>query len=264
MKRLALATMLLAGAAQAQAQPSQSRLAPPGQPALPSQSVPQGSAFTPPQRAEIVQILRDALRGDPSILRDAVAALQQDELRQQDAAARSAIVAQRRQLTGDPADPATGAPDADVTVVEFYDTRCPYCRRLAPTMAALVKADPKLRVVYKDLPILGPASTLEARALLAAQRQGGYAAMQEAILRDPAPSTAQSLRALAERLGLDGARLQQDMADPATQARLEANLQLARALHVEGTPAFVVGARLIPGAVELADLQEAVAAARAQ
>lgn len=246
MKRLILALGLLAGAAHAQPAPHSSP----------------ATAFSPAQRADIVHILRDALRTDPSILRDAVAALQQDDRNRQDAATAGTIAAQQHELTADAADPSAGAPAGDVTVVEFYDTRCPYCRRLLPTLSALLDADPKLRVVYKDLPILGPDSVLEARALLAAQRQGGYARMQDAVMHLTAPSTPDSLRATAEGLGLDGARLQRDMADPAIQARLDGNMQLARDLHVDGTPAFVIGAQLIPGALGLADLQEAVEAAR--
>jgi protein-disulfide isomerase len=226
-----------------------------------------GSAYaqgmTAAQRAEIVQVVREALVKDPSILRDALASLQKDDTAQEDAAARTAISTQRGALNN-PDDPVAGNPAGDVTVVEFYDTRCPYCRGMLPTMAALLHADPRVRLVYKDLPILGPTSVLEARALLAAQRQGGYLKLQDAVMHSATPSTTASLRAAAERLGMDGARLEKDMADPAIQARLDANLRLATALHVEGTPAVVVGERMIPGAVELADLQQAVSAARTQ
>jgi protein-disulfide isomerase len=249
MKRLILTALLLATLAAGGADAQQAAARPP-------------AAFTPAQRADIVQIMRDALRTDPSILRDAIAALQQDEAHQQDEATQNSIAGARGALTENAADPAAGAPGGDVTVVEFYDTRCPYCRRLLPTMAALLTADPKIRIVYKDIPILGADSMLEARALLAAQRQGGYGPMQEAVMRATGPASVQSLRAQAASLGLDGAKLQQDMADPAIQAQIDDNLQLARTLHVEGTPAFVIGNRLIPGAVPLAELQDAVAAAR--
>jgi protein-disulfide isomerase len=258
MKRLILAGLLLAGVVQAQPASGQTG---PGHSAIPSQSM-APSAFTTTQRTEIVQLLRDALRSDPSILRDAITALQQDDARQQDEAARTTIAAQHRALTGDPADPTAGSANPDVTVVEFYDTRCPYCRRLLPTMTALLQADPKIRLVYKDLPILGAASVLEARALLAAQRQGGYLRLQGVVMHATGTPTVQTLRADAERLGMDGARFEQDMADPAIQARLDANLALARTLHIEGTPAFVIGAQLIPGAIELAEMQQAVAIAR--
>jgi len=219
-------------------------------------------SFTPEQRAEIVGILREALRSDPSILRDAVQALQVDEGARQDKAARAAIAKNHDALQADPADPVAGNPAGDVTVVEFYDTRCPYCRRMLPTIAALLKAEPSVRLVYKDLPMLGPSSQVEARALLAAQRQGGYLRLREALMQAIAPSTPESIRAEAERQGLDGARLLRDMDDPAIHARLEANADLARDLDVEGTPALVIGKKRILGAMELADLRAAVAQAR--
>ncbi len=220
------------------------------------------AALTAEQRAEVVQVVRQALHDDPSILRDALAAMQADDAARQDAASASAIAAQQAALFADPADATAGNPAGDVTVVEFYDPRCPYCRQMLPVMAALLQADPKVRLVFKDIPILGPASVLESRALLAAQRQGGYLPLQQAIMRSSATPTPASLRAEAERLGMDGARFDRDMADPAVQARLDKNLRLAAALHVDGTPALVVGTRMIPGEVELAELQQAVAAAR--
>jgi protein-disulfide isomerase len=222
----------------------------------------EGEPFTPEQRAEIVAILRDALRSDPSILRDAVQALREDEGSRQKQVVRAALARDRDALQADPADPVAGNALGDVTVVEFYDTRCPYCRRMLPTMAALLKAEPGVRLVYKDLPVLGPTSLLEARALLAAQRQGGYLRLQEALMRAAAPSTSESIRAEAEGQGLDADRLLRDMDDPTIRARLEVNARLARDLAVEGTPAIVVGDMLIPGAVELTNLRAAIAEAR--
>ena len=220
----------------------------------------QASALTAEQRAEVVQTIRQALRDDPSILREALVALQADEAARQNDVAAGAIAAHRAALVADAADPVLGNPAGSRTVVEFYDPRCPYCRQMLPVMAALIQADPEVRLVLKDIPILGPASVLEARALLAAQRQGGYARFQAAIMQSPATPTTASLRAEAEREGLDGARLERDMADPATQARLDENLRLASLLHIEGTPALVIGDRMIPGAVDLADLRRIVAA----
>lgn len=218
--------------------------------------------FTPQQRQEIVDVMRQALRTDPSILRDAVAALEADEARVQEVASKTALAAARDQLI-DPADPVAGNPLGDVTVVEFYDTRCPYCRRMKPVLADLVRLDPKLRLVVKDMPVLGPGSVIEARALLAAQRQGGYFPLQTALMRGTAQPDRDSIRAEATRLGLDGGILLRDMDDPAIKARIEANLALARVLGLKGVPAYIVGSQVFPGAVELATLQQAVAEARA-
>ncbi len=222
------------------------------------------AAFTPEQRAEMVQVMRQALHDDPSILRDALVAMQADDAARQDAENTGAIAAQHAALFNAPADQVAGNPAGDVTVVEFYDPRCPYCRQMLPVIAALLKADPQIRLVFKDIPILGPASVLEAHALLAAQRQGGYLRFQDVIMHNNATPTPATLRAEAEREGLDGARFEHDMGDATVQSRLDDNLHLAAALHVEGTPALVIGKRMIPGAVDLAELQQAVAAARAE
>jgi protein-disulfide isomerase len=217
--------------------------------------------FTPAQKAEIIQIVREALRRDPGILREAVGALQADEGRLREEASRAAIAASRDSLV-DPADPVGGNPAGDVTIVEFFDARCPYCKRLEPTMAELLRSDRGIRLVYKDLPILGPASLLGSKALLAAQAQGAYEKLRDALMRGNAEISKDTIRADAERLGLDWPRLERDMDDPSLRNRLDANIRLAHNLGIQGTPALVIGQELVPGAVELPDLQKAIAAAR--
>ncbi len=217
--------------------------------------------FTPAQRAEMIEILREALRTDPTILRQAIDALQADEGRAQAEATRAALAAERARLV-DPADAIGGNPKGDVTIVEFFDIRCSYCRRLEPVMAELLRQDRNVRLVYKDLPILGPASTLGAKALIAAQGQGAYEKLRDALMKVGPEPTRESIRAEAQRLGLDGEKLLRDMESPAVQARITVNLALAQRLNIRGTPAMIIGDTLIPGAVELADLRQAVAAAR--
>jgi len=183
------------------------------------------------------------------------------EASRQAANSSAAITAQHAALSN-PADPSVGNPKGDVTIVEFFDTRCPYCRHLDPTMTQFLGHDPGVKLVFKDLPILGPASLLGSKALLAAQRQGGYAKLRAAIMQAPPDTTIDIIRTLALAAGLDWPRLQHDMDDPAIQQRLDANLQLAHVLGIEGTPALVIGNEMIPGAVDVADLQKAVADAR--
>jgi protein-disulfide isomerase len=221
----------------------------------------QGAEFTAAQRVEIVAIVRDALKQDPSILRDAVVALQADEGERSQEATRSAIVQSRNQLVTQ-ADPVAGDPNGDVTIVEFFDTRCPYCRKLEPVMDSFLTQDHRVRLVYKDLPILGPASVLGTKALLAAQRQGAYGQMREAVMKLPPDTTIAQIEASARALGLDWPRMARDMDDPAVQARIDANLKLAHDLGIQGTPALVIGNDLVPGAVELPALRKAVADAR--
>jgi len=217
--------------------------------------------FTVQQRAEIVQIVREALKKDPSILREAVEALQSNESERQAAAARETIKANHDSLYGQ-SDPAGGGAKPDVTIVEFLDPRCPYCRHVASAMASLLQHDPGIRVIYKDMPILGPPSVLASRALLAADRQGRYELLLAGIMTSSPDITENSLRAQAERLGLDWPRLQRDMADPAIEARLDDNRRLAKVLGIEGTPAFVVGDRLVAGS-DLTEVQGSIAAIRA-
>lgn len=217
--------------------------------------------FTPSQRAEIVEIMRDALKQDPSILRDAVMALQADDGAKSDEAARAAIARNRDALVA-PADPIAGNPAGDVTIVEFFDTRCPYCRKIEPVMDRFLTQDKKVRLVLKDLPILGPASTLGSKALLAAQKQDAYLRMREAVMKLPPDTTMAQIETTARGLGLDWPRLARDMEDPAVQARLEANIKLAHVLGIQGTPALIIGDTLVPGAVDLSELQKAVADAR--
>jgi protein-disulfide isomerase len=217
--------------------------------------------FTTAQRVEIVAIMRDALKQDPSILRDAVAALQADNAEKAQESARAAIAGSRAELVN-PADPVAGDPNGDVTIVEFFDTRCPYCRRMEPTMTQFLAQDRKVRLVYKDLPILGPASILGSKALLAAQRQGGYVKMREAVMKLPPDTTPKQIEATAHALGLDWPKMERDMDDPLIRSRIDENIKLAHALGIQGTPALVIGNDLVPGAVDMPDLQKAVAEAR--
>ena len=232
-----------------------------GPPALAQSSTPP-SSFTAAQRQEIIDIIRQALRSDPTILRDAVTALQADDTDREQGAARAAITGSRDALLRTPGDPIEGNPNGDVTIVEFYDVRCPYCRRMLPVVADLLKRDRNVRIVYKDIPILGPASVVGAKAVLAAQRQGGYLKLREALMTGGPQIDADTVKAAAQRLGLDWDRLQRDMADPAIQARIDASLRLAHTLNIQGTPAYVIGDALLPGALSLNDLQAMVAGAR--
>lgn len=218
--------------------------------------------FSEAQRAEILSILRDALRRDPSLLRDGLGALQAAEDQERFSAQSDAIRAHEAALLRNPADPVRGNPRGDVTIVEFFDARCPFCKRLAGEMKELLRKDRNIRLVMKDLPVLGPASVSAARALLAAQRQGKYGEFYDALMALRGEPTDAAMRAEAERIGLDVARWQRDLLDPTLQQRIDANLQLARALRIEGTPALIIGEAFIPGAVPLADMERAVAEVR--
>ena len=224
----------------------------------------QNASFTAEQRAEIITIIRDAMRQDPSILRDAVTALQEDESRQQNQAVAGTLRDFSQELTHKDGDPVGGNPKGAITIVEFSDVRCPYCRRMLPTLAQALAANKDVRIVYKDLPVLGPGSVLGARAELAAAKQGGYEKMHLALMTGTSNITDDVVHSAASKLGLDWARLQSDMKSQDVQDRIDANLALAKRLDLQGTPAYVVGETMLPGAVELADLQRVISEARRQ
>jgi protein-disulfide isomerase len=220
------------------------------------------ASFTPAQRAEIVGIVHDALKHDPSILRDAIVTLQAEDAAHDADEARAMIAAKQKDLLSTPGDPQAGNPHGDITVVEFYDPRCPYCRRMLPGIEALLQKDHGIRLVYKDIPVLGPPSVMEARAIVAAQNQGAYLKMQAALMKDPSPPTEDMIRQTATAQGLNAARLIADMNSTAVTQKIKANMDLAHALKLQGTPAFVVGEQMIPGMVDAGQLEDAVAAAR--
>ena len=201
-------------------------------PAMPQAEPATGEPLSPRQREEVLDLLRRALRDDPTILRDAMLSLRAVAERNRAESARGALAAQADALLRDPADPVKGNPQGSVTVVEFFDVRCGYCRQMEPVMAELLKRDGGVRLVLKDLPVLGPNSILASRALLSAQRQGKYAQLHDALLALQSDTPEPVLQAEAERLGLDWARLRRDMDDPAVQARIDHNLRLAPILFI--------------------------------
>ena len=217
-------------------------------------------SFTPQQRSEIVEIMREAMVKDPSILGDAITAWKADQQRQQQVVNQQAIAANRTQLYS-MADPSVGPSTASVTVIEFYDPRCPYCRQVDPMLSLWEEHDLDIRIVYKDLPILGPPSVIGSQAALAAQKQGAYAQFRSALMASPPNIDPAMIRRISDQLGLDWDKLQKDMNDPAIAQRLANNEELAQKLGIQGTPGFVVGDQLVVGS-SLTDVQAAAEAAR--
>jgi protein-disulfide isomerase len=216
---------------------------------------------------DFAERVRMALLERPVMLQEAMTILQarqaQEEQRRVEAQ-REAVRAERQALFGEAADPVRGNPAGDVTIVEFLDARCQFCRRLHGEMQALLESDRNVRVVLKDLPVLGPQSVLAAQALLAAHRQGGHARMLDALMRMEEPVDEQSLRSQAIRLGLDWDVLQRDMRDPSIMDRISRNVELARRLGIAGTPALVVGDHVFMGFFDRRSLQDMVTFARSR
>ncbi len=206
--------------------------------------------------------VREYLLANPEVIVEAMQTLEIRRQRAENTEAQAALAARTDDVFRDPGSPVGGNADGDVTMVEFFDYNCPYCRQVAPVMAEAVAADPGLRIVYKEFPILGPGSIFAAKAALAAERQGKYGEFHEALMNAESRVEETTVLAIAEEIGLDVERLKEDIEDPAIQAEIDANLELAQALRINGTPGFVIGDEILRGATDLATMQELIAKAR--
>lgn len=177
--------------------------------------------------------------------------------------AQQALTARWNEVYHDPEAPVAGNPDGDVTLVEFFDYRCGYCKQVHPAVKALVAEDGRIRFVSKEFPILGPPSSFAARAALASRSFGGYHAFSDALMSMRGKLTARRVMEIAGSLGIDPARLGREMDDPAIETAIARNHDLARALAIQGTPTFIVGRYIIRGAVDAATLREIIAEVRA-
>ena len=221
-----------------------------------------GDPLPPLSRQQVERIVRDYLLREPEVV---VQAAQEHERRRREQAAvdaRKAVIASRAALA-DPAAPSIGAPTPKVTLVEFFDYKCVYCRRMLPIVEQVAKENPDVRVVFKDLPILGPDSVAAARVALAARRQSPdrYHDLHQALMRSSDLSEARVV-GIAGGLGLDTDQLRRDMAGAEVKAELDANAALAKSLGIAGTPAFVLGDALIPSGLSKADLTSRIAEVR--
>jgi protein-disulfide isomerase len=161
-----------------------------------------------------------------------------------------------------------GNPQGNVTLVEFFDYSCGYCKRALPDMLSLLKDDGNLKVVLKEFPILGPGSVEAARVAIAARMQDPdgqkYLAFHKELLGNPGPASAEKAFAVAKDQGFDIARLEQDMKSDEVAKTLSENAKLAGTLGITGTPGYVIGADVVVGAIGIAGLQQHIEAARSQ
>jgi protein-disulfide isomerase len=200
--------------------------------------------------ARIKELVYEAIRENPEIVMEAVAILQKREDDAQAAQTQSVLSNQRQMLERDPNAPVLGNPEGDVTIVEFFDYNCPYCKRAMPEVQAVLESDANVRLVYREWPILGEASVYATRAALASRVQGKYEEMHWALMGMKGRVGEERVMKVAKDLGLDLDRLRADMQSPEVEEHIATSMQLAQALGFNGTPSFVIGQSLIPGFVE--------------
>jgi len=206
-------------------------------------------------RAKIETVVRDYILAHPEIIPEAMERLRSNEMAK-------AVSDNRKDIETPYAGAWAGAADGDVTLVEFFDYSCGYCRAAAPTIERLMAEDKKLKVVYRELPILGEQSVQAARVALAAADNGHYAAFHNAMYAHDEVTKTTILDAGA-KAGLDKAKVQAILAAPGSSDEFAKNVTLAQALNARGTPLFVVGDQALHGDVGYDALKAAIAKTRA-
>lgn len=220
------------------------------------------SHFSAGERDEIGRLVRQYLLENPEVLEEAIRVLRERRDREQAEAAQRALESNRNALLNDENSPVGGNADGDVTIVEFFDYQCGYCKRAYPQMMSAVANDGNVRIVFKEFPILGPVSLFASQAALASRNQNKYEAFHNALMEFRGELTREAVMQIAGSVGLDTAQLQEDMRDPAIRGIIERNYELARSLGIDGTPAFIIGDELIPGAIDAERFRRHIAEAR--
>ncbi|QND68453.1 DsbA family protein [Mesorhizobium loti] len=208
------------------------------------------------------QRVHDYILAHPEVVMQALQSLEGRQRDAEAAEAKAVLASRADDIFRDKQSPVGGNAQGNVTLVEFFDYNCPYCRQVAPIMAQAVADDPQLKIVYKEFPILGPDSVFAAKAALAAERQGKYAAFHKALFGARTRVTEAVVLRVAAEAGLDVPRLKTDMQQPDIQALIDRNMDLAQALKITGTPGFVVGDQIFPGATDLETIKKLIEQAR--
>lgn len=206
----------------------------------------------PLTRAEIKQMIGAYIRENPQEIIDSL-----------DAYEKAAMRAKRDGLVTEGV-PMAGNPDGDVTIIEFFDYNCGYCRKVLPTLNELIEDDDGVRVVFREFPILSPDSVTAAKWALAAHEQGKYFEFHNKLMNTSGRVNEASILAAAKAVGIDIDRARADVDSRKVQEHIDQTREIAKALGVSGTPGFVIGDELIPGAVDLQTMKQIIAEIRAQ
>jgi protein-disulfide isomerase len=222
--------------------------------------------FGPEQRDEIGTIVRDYLLKNPTVLRDVMKALEAEEAKAEAEKHRAAVAEHGPMIFNSPRQVVLGNPQGDVTFVELFDYNCGYCKRAVSDMLEIMKADPKVKVVLKEFPVLGEGSTQAAQVAVAVRMQDKtgkkYLEFHQKMFNGRGQADKARALAVAKEIGLDMKLLEKDMASQEVKDTLEESFTIAQAIGLNGTPSYVIGTEVVVGAVGLDILKEKVNAAR--
>jgi protein-disulfide isomerase len=217
--------------------------------------------FNAAQKAEIESVVHSYLLAHPEVLREVSIELEKRQRAEEADLRGRAIVEYRQELLNSNFQAVIGNPKGKVTLVEFFDYNCGYCKRALGDISSLMKAEPDLRVVLKDFPVLGPNSVEAAQIASAARKQMSaekFFEFHQKLLMTRGPVGREQALAVARDMGLDMDRLQKDAKDPSIHAGIENVMKMADALNLTGTPSYVIGDEAVVGAVGLAELKQKV------
>ncbi len=226
--------------------------------------------FTPQQKTQIEGVVHDYLLKNPEILAESIQVLQKKQMDKMKSQTQQTAIKNASVLFGQGGDPLAGNPNGKVTLVEFFDYQCSHCIDLFPSLQALIKANPNLRVVYKEFPIRGPLSLYIAKASLAADKQGKFEVFHEALMNNAKDLNQDKVMELAKSAGLDVQKLKKDMDSPAIDQEIKSTYKLAQDLQLFGTPAMFIAKTetaknpsagaidFIPGQADQQTLQSAI------
>ena len=217
------------------------------------------ASLTAVDRGRMELVVHDYILAHPEVLPQAMQVLRERETAQQQSEAGKIVKANASAILEPFGSAWAGNPKGDVTLVEYFDYNCGYCRSSLPAIAELLASDPKIRIVYRELPILSEESGVAARLSLAAAEQGKFRAFHDALYAG-GQLTDESMTAAAKSVGLDMARAK--ALAPRANAEIASNLELSRKMGMTGTPSWIIGDKIISSALPLEELQKAVAAAR--
>jgi len=215
-------------------------------------------------KAHLNRLIKDYILANPSIVNQALQISRARQEIRSDQSEAQLFNAHAEGLFNDPNSYSVGPDDADVTIVEFFDYRCGFCKKAHPVVTNLMASDPNIKLIYKEYPILGQVSLLASQAAMASKRQGKYETFHKNIYQNRGSLTMDRIYAIAAESGLDVEQLKTDMQDPAINDAILKNKELGKSLKINGTPTFVVGNRIIKGFVSLDNLQRQIAAVRAE
>ena len=221
-------------------------------------------ALTPAQEKAIEKLVEQYILDNPEVLVRAIDRLQAKRRAAEQAAVAETLKSKASELGKNSTSPFAGNRNGDVVVVEFFDYRCGVCKRVLPIVLRLLEKDPKVKLVYKEWPILGPESVFAARAALASRKQGKYVAFHNEMMKTQGAFDEAAVMAMARKVGLDTKKLRRDMDGPEIEEALKRNFDLADALRLNGTPSFVIGDALVRGGRNFETMEALVKAARDQ